>query len=272
MISNDFEYKLAVFDFDYTIVNANSNNYLNKLVIERQMTDNPSKNTTPSIATLNKFKYPPEIEHLHNKNNLTVRQNAVFKFMHENHNIDKDTMVKCLGDINISDSMRQLFYFLKENNYDLVIISDSNTFLIETILRRNNVAHLFEPCAEKILANRSEFDETGRLHVVPFNRCLNKNGADFVCSSETCRLNMCKGSVLEDFIQRSMDINMNQRVIYVGDGHIDFCPGTKLKEGDTFFVKKNSSLSKLLESENYKAQIKSSIKLWKTANEILSQL
>ena len=103
---NNFEFKLAAFDFDYTVINANSSTYLNKLVIEH---DTKSKNYTPSIAKLNKFRYPLEIEQLYDKKNLTIRQNAIFNFMNANLNIKREDMEKCLNEIQLSQTMKQLF-------------------------------------------------------------------------------------------------------------------------------------------------------------------
>ena len=68
--------KLALFDFDYTIVNLNSNNYVNKLVIKRneQLANKgvPIKSSTPSIAKMNRYKFPQEIEELADRYNYTV--------------------------------------------------------------------------------------------------------------------------------------------------------------------------------------------------------
>ena len=71
----NFEYKVAFFDFDYTIINANSNNYLNKLAIEHEeaLKDRSCKSYTPSISTLNKYKYSTDIEQLLDRNDMVNR-------------------------------------------------------------------------------------------------------------------------------------------------------------------------------------------------------
>lgn len=64
---------LAVFDFDYTIINLNSNNYINKQLIKiDEQHDASIRNTTPSIAKINKYKFPEEIEKLSHELNQTV--------------------------------------------------------------------------------------------------------------------------------------------------------------------------------------------------------
>ena len=272
--SSDFEYKLAAFDFDYTIINANSCNYLNKLVIEYEAAKNPnSKSHTPSIATLNKYKYSDEIEQLLNRNDMTIRQNAIFKYMHSNLNIDKEAMEKCLSGILIGESMKELFYYLVNNNFELIIVSDSNTFLIETILRQNNLVSLFEPLESKILANRGKFDGSGCLNVIPLNREFNYHGVIFSCKNSTfCRNNMCKGAVIENYLQKKKETKQKSILLYIGDGKIDFCPATKLGLDDRVFVKNNSSLSKFLEEDESKNKIKSTIIYWKNATDIINHL
>ena len=255
--------KLAVFDFDYTIINANSTTYLNKLVIERSSSD--TKKLTPSIAILNKYKYPNEIETLVNKKNPTIRQNEIYKHMFNQFKINKNDMVKCLSEIKISQHMVDLFSLLNENNFNLMVISDSNTFLIETILKSNRLESLFE---SRIISNQAVFSDDGYLNLIPFNKVFLGNEEIFRCENETCRENMCKGMVLEAYIREKR----SKEVIYVGDGCIDFCPGVKLGENDSFYVKKISSLSRLLENESNIGKIKARIKYWKNGKEIIDQL
>ena len=271
---SDRKYKIAFFDFDYTIINVNSSNYLNKLVIEYEAArDLNSKSYTPSISTLNKYKYSAEIEQLLEKNDMTKRQNAIYKYMHSNLNIKRETMEKCLSDIVITESMKQLFNFLVQNNFELVIVSDSNTFLIETILRKNNLVSLFEPLEKKILANRAFFDGFGCLNVIPLNKEFNENGEIFSCTNNAfCRKNICKGSVIENFLQKNNGPQQNHILLYMGDGKIDFCAATKLRFDDKVFVKNNSSLSKLLKEDELKNKIKSSVVYWKNAYDILNHL
>lgn len=221
--------KIAFFDFDYTIINANSSNYLNKLILEKET------NRTPSIADLNRFRYPDEIENLKNKLDMTIRNGQVFKYLHSLHNIDRVKMEKCLKDIKISDSMKQLFKTLQEKGFELLIVSDSNTFLIKTILKHNNLIEYFGN-GERIIANKGMFDQSGCLNLVPLNKVFNLDQEEYNCLSTVCKKNICKGDIVKNYIkEKSTDCHS----IYVGDGTIDFCAGSKLKSSDLFFVKKS---------------------------------
>jgi 2-hydroxy-3-keto-5-methylthiopentenyl-1-phosphate phosphatase len=103
---------------------------------QQQAADNEQKFQTPSIATLNKFKYPQEIEELKEQFHSIARMNHVFKYMSANFNIKQADMIRCLNEIQIAEQMKELLRRLKEKNFDLIIISDSNTFVIETILKK----------------------------------------------------------------------------------------------------------------------------------------
>lgn len=161
--------KIAIFDFDYTIINANSNNYLNKIVIELETNELPKNNhhRTPSIAQLNRFKYSSEIENLHDNQDFTVRNREVYKYMHMKHKISREKMEKSLKEVVVSSPMKKLFKLLFDNGFELLIISDSNTFLIETILRHNDLLGYFGN-GKRIFANKAYFCENGCLNLIPF--------------------------------------------------------------------------------------------------------
>lgn len=264
------ENKIAIFDFDYTLVNANSSNYLNKLVIERE---NVAKTRTPSIAETNKYRYSDEIESFHDSRDHTLRLNKVLEYMHSKHALTRNDMEKCVVDLKISASMKNLLQMLDKQSYALAIVSDSNKFVIETILKQNGVYGLF---GDNVYANESVFDEkTGQLTIVPLSKCFNPNGDYFNCESENCRRNICKGKIVEHLISKYSQSGQRRngdRVIYIGDGRIDYCAGLKLNENDFFFVKKNSALMKLLEDGGKSNKIRANLKYWNNGDDILLQI
>ncbi|KAJ7969449.1 Inorganic pyrophosphatase [Quillaja saponaria] len=86
---------------------------------------------------------------------------------------------------------------------DLKIVSDANIFSIETILKHHGVRN----CFSEIAANPSYVNEEGRLRIFPFH--------DFLTSSHGCKLicspNMCKGSVFESIKRRSISTEENKK-------------------------------------------------------------
>jgi pyridoxal phosphate phosphatase PHOSPHO2 len=172
--------------------------------------------------------------------------------------------------------MKDLLRSLKEKKFDLIIISNSNSFVIETILKRNELFELFDNNANKIIANRSNFNQYGYFEVLPSNEFYLPPGETFKCQSKYCKANICKGFLLNNYIKESLDKSSSLKrgkVIFVGDGLIDYCPGIHLNSEDIFFVKRNSKLSKLLDkNKDLSNQICAQIKLWKNAYEIIEQL
>lgn len=247
---------IAAFDFDHTIINVNSDTYINKLVLKHAGAD---------------FKYPEHINQVYEKYGWTARMQAVFDYMQGEFQISDQDLIECIREIKIDDSMKDLFRLLKEKNYKLKIISDANTIFIETILKENGLETIFN-MKEDIYTNNATF-EKGRLKVIPFNKTYNSNGEPFDCDTKICTANICKGTVYKDLLkQMKSNENSIESNIYVGDGTNDYCPGVCLAESDKFFVKKGMSLFKRLQKSEYSSKIKCNIIYWTSANEIISNL
>ncbi|KAK4269262.1 hypothetical protein QN277_022446 [Acacia crassicarpa] len=112
---------------------------------------------------------------------------------------------------------------------DLRIVSDANTFFIETILTHLEI----KDCFSEINTNPGYINEEGRLRILPYHG-FNKppHGLGL------CPPNMCKGLIIER-IQDSICVDESKRLIYVGDGAWDYCPNLRLKERDFVMPKKD---------------------------------
>ncbi|XP_014516620.1 inorganic pyrophosphatase 2-like [Vigna radiata var. radiata] len=111
---------------------------------------------------------------------------------------------------------------------DLRIVSDANTFFIETILKHLGIREYFS----EINTNPGYVNEEGRLRILPYH--------DFNKASHGCNLcppNMCKGLVIER-IEDSIS-EEDKRLIYLGDGSGDYCPSLRLKDKDFMMPRKN---------------------------------
>ena len=246
---------IAAFDFDHTIIEVNSDTYINKLLTRQS--DQPEQ-----------FKFSSKIEQTYKIHGWTARMQAVFDLMHQEFNIGELDFVECLKEINISDSMKSLFRLLKEKNYELVIISDANTLFIETILKQNGLDSLFN-MPTNIYTNYAKFDQTGRLQITPLNQIYNKDGKAFQCATNLCTANICKGLIFKNLVKNLKPEQTGQMPnIYVGDGNNDYCPGLVLEKNDLFFVKKNFSLDKRLQNPVYFQNLKCSVCYWSDASDI----
>ncbi|XP_050231735.1 inorganic pyrophosphatase 2-like [Mercurialis annua] len=114
---------------------------------------------------------------------------------------------------------------------ELRIISNSNTFFIDTILKHVGL----RDCFYAINTNPGFVDEQGRLNILPFH--------DHGCCA-LCPANMCKGRIVER-IQASED-NNKKRIVYLGDGDGDYCPSLKLTRDDFLMPRKKFPVWELI--------------------------
>ncbi|XP_009117646.1 inorganic pyrophosphatase 2 [Brassica rapa] len=153
---------------------------------------------------------------------------------------------------------------------ELRIVSDANTFFIETIVEHLGIRKYFS----EINTNPGLVDEQGRLRISPYH--------DFNKSSHGCPRcppNMCKGLIIER-IQASFSKEGNKmKMIYLGDGVGDYCPSLGLKAEDYMMPRKNFPAWDLI-SQN-PTLVKATVRDWidgeamekilmGTANEIMS--
>ncbi|KAH7299619.1 hypothetical protein KP509_24G021100 [Ceratopteris richardii] len=137
---------------------------------------------------------------------------------------------------------------------ELRIVSDANSFFIETILDKYGVTSLFS----HIHTNPASIDDLGRLRISPFH---SKSEAPHAC--QHCPPNMCKGRIIEK-IQSEM--LLSKRVIYVGDGCGDYCPTLRLREGDFVLPRKEYPLWEMLNEKS--AHVRAAVHPWATGAEM----
>ncbi|KAL5728823.1 3'(2'),5'-bisphosphate nucleotidase [Ranunculus cassubicifolius] len=132
---------------------------------------------------------------------------------------------------------------------DLRIVSDANTFFIETVLKYHGLLDYFS----EINTNPGFLDEEGRLRIQPYHDITG-------CSHASCPPNMCKGLII-DRIKSSALAEGERRFIYLGDGKGDFCPMTKFREEDFVMPRKGYPVWELICSSN-PSMIKAEIHEW----------
>ncbi|KAK6148704.1 hypothetical protein DH2020_016229 [Rehmannia glutinosa] len=139
---------------------------------------------------------------------------------------------------------------------DLRILSDANMFFIETIIDHLGIKN----CFSEINTNPSYVDNEGRLRISPY--------VDFQSSPHGCNRcppNMCKGMIIER-IQASLAKEGKKRMIYLGDGIGDFCPSLKLGEADFMMPRKDFPVWDLI-CEN-RALLRAEIHEWTDGDEM----
>ncbi|KAK3161214.1 hypothetical protein QOZ80_1BG0073960 [Eleusine coracana subsp. coracana] len=138
---------------------------------------------------------------------------------------------------------------------DLRVVSDANTFFIETVLDHHGVLG----CFSEITTNPAHVDTDGRLRISPFHDSASEPHGCALCPE-----NMCKGKIIER-IQATAGAK-KQHFIYIGDGKGDYCPSLKLGEGDYVMPKENYPLWNLICSN--KQLVKAEVHPWNNGKEL----
>ncbi|KAM4626705.1 pyridoxal phosphate phosphatase PHOSPHO2 isoform 1-T4 [Discoglossus pictus] len=229
---------LLVFDFDHTIINDNSDTWIIQCAPEK--------------------KLPNGLQNSYEKGKWTEYMGRVFTYLGE-QGIKEDDMKRIMIAIPYTPGMTELLHFIaqKKDCFDCIIISDSNTIFIDWILTHANVQNVFD----KVFTNPATFDNIGNLTVQNYHM--------HHCTE--CPKNLCKKKVLEDFVAKQTQNGARYaKIVYIGDGSNDLCPITFLKKGDIAMPREGYTLQKRIAKEI--DLIDSSISVWSTGAEILSQL
>ncbi|KAG4945109.1 hypothetical protein AAZX31_15G022400 [Glycine max] len=203
---------VVVFDFDKTIVDCDSDNWV--------------------VDELG-------FNELFNRLLPTMPWNTLMdKMMMELHSHGKtiEDIVQVLQRIPIHPRIIHAIKAAHALGCDLRIVSDANTFFIETILKHLKI----KECFSEINTNPGYINGEERLRILPYH--------DFNNSPHGCTLcppNMCKGEIIEK-IQDSISSGEKKRVIYLGDGSGDYCPSLRLKDKDFVMPRKNFPVWELI--------------------------
>ena len=184
----------------------------------------------------------------------------IFNYLHS-QNIKPDQILECMTEIAVSPGMVDLLNTLDQTKAEAIIISDANSVFIDHILS----FHGLKDRINKVFTNPAKFNDEGCLQIEMYH-------VQDSCSLST--VNLCKGQILETSIEERMKLNVNfTHVVFIGDGHNDFCPSMRLSPKDFVFPREGYSLVKYIEKmKDQGLHIKASIHTWSSGSDILKVL
>ena len=212
----------VIFDFDHTMIDCNSDTYI---------FDNLSPDLVPVMKEAMTTTHPQWTQLMQHMINLLLTRVSIKE------------LESCLETCPLTTDMQTVLQSLHANRHTVTIASDANTFFIETILKKYNMLQY----VNEIYSNYCTVDrENNSVTLVQFCEYINKPH-----SCDVCPINMCKGEILQRLFSQSVTQIPSQkthydRIVYVGDGTNDYCPGRLLTTNDHLFVRKGYRLDKFI--------------------------
>ena len=152
------------------------------------------------------------------------------------------------------DGMKSLLRWLHRQRAEVLIISDSNSVFINTLVDMYNLRE----CINHVYTNPAHLDDQDTLTIEYYH-------TQTWCDLST--VNLCKGSILEEHISsRRADGVQFDTVAYVGDGWNDLCPCLRLAEKDLAFPRKSYKLATSI--TGYKDPVRAKVVQWTTGDDI----
>jgi pyridoxal phosphate phosphatase PHOSPHO2 len=237
LLTTKMSKNLAAFDFDHTVCLDNTD------IVIRDLLD----------ANV----IPESVKNLYKSTGWTEYMGEIFRLVHE-HGIKADNVRTKIRQIPEVPGMVQCIKVLQQNNFDVIIISDSNSEFIREWLEHNEL----DKQVHSVFTNPAEFNEKGMLVIRPFHHQT---------ECQLSSVNLCKGKILEDFLEASGALY--DKVYFMGDGRNDICPMLRIKRGymcprEGFYCSKE--LENVIASVNHDLPAK--IQRWTDGTDLLNFL
>lgn len=223
---------LIALDFDHTVVDDNTDIVVRNLLTSEQI--------------------PESVRKLYKGSDWIGYMQEIFNLLHRNGFTQEDILSAIEGIPETPGFIDYIRRMGQRPDVDVIIISDSNSVFITTWLKKHQ---LFSSICE-IFTNPAEFLPDQPLQI-------RQHHCQTECSLSS--VNLCKGKILCDFLQRGEEY---QHCIYVGDGRNDICPSLRLTGEDLACPRLGYPCAKLLQGD-YASQMKAPLFLWETGYELL---
>ncbi|XP_055539821.1 pyridoxal phosphate phosphatase PHOSPHO2 [Wyeomyia smithii] len=231
--------RLAVFDFDHTISEHNTDIVVRDLL-------------KPELITA-------EIKDVLHSGWIPYMQ-RIFGLLYQN-GFRRTDILSAIEAIPEVEGIKYCIRELARSGFHVIIISDSNSEFIETWNNFNSIDHFIHT----VFTNPANFNSEGLLEVRPFH---------YQTKCNLSSRNLCKGMIMENFLSSQSDKadTEYEKIFYIGDGKNDVCPMLRLKENGFACPREGYACCDALQSAinkgggNYAAQILK----WSTGKQLLS--
>ncbi|CAN6250860.1 unnamed protein product [Urochloa humidicola] len=218
---------LVVFDFDKTIVDCDSDNWVvDALGATRRFDD-----------LLRRLPWNTAID-------------AMMGELHGEGKTAEDVRA-CLRAAPLSPHVAAAIRAARARGCELRVLSDANAFFVATVLAHHGLAAFFSGTD----TNPAAIDAAGRLRIRPYHDFSSPSAAGHGCHLPSCPPNMCKGKVMERILREEEEKaaaagrpRRRRAVVYLGDGRGDYCPLMKLGEGDYVMPRAGYPVCELIEA------------------------
>lgn len=217
---------LIVFDFDHTLINANSD-----LVPFQELPY--GQPLVPRFTSLRKEQGLGWTQ---------IMQSQLAELAAQ-EGYSKADVLACLRNLKMDPALVHALKTLQRSQSPpakLVIASDANTIFINEILSANGIEDgTF--CA--VYTNHGSWSANDVVQVEPYQPSDTPHNCP-----RACPVNMCKSSILRRAMTELQLVDVKDlRTVYVGDGGNDFCPSLSLSAADLVLVREGFALQRLIE-------------------------
>lgn len=234
---------LVVFDFDWSLVNENSDTWVVKSI-------------TPELSDyMNSVYVKGEWTHLMN--------HIISDKMIAEAGVTLGQLDNALRSIPIFTETIEAVKIAFNAGAKLAILSDANEYFISVILRHLQLETMFTLVATNYGKVVSGDNGKKTLQIIPHQSKAHPH------SCSLCPPNLCKGIVLEKWLQ---ELNMDgivSRVLYIGDGSGDYCPCQHcLGKNDVILCRDGWPLHKMIHSTT--TPLPARIEPWNSGDDLLA--
>ncbi|XP_066302080.1 pyridoxal phosphate phosphatase PHOSPHO2-like [Branchiostoma lanceolatum] len=231
---------LSVFDFDETLIDCDSDDWILKLCPGGQV--------------------PEWMWEKHRQRHYMEFLEHFLQYLHDNGVTPKHTL-EFMAEAPYTDGMEDVLKFIGKNRdkFDCVIASGANTLFIEATLKARGLEH----AVNRIDSNHGHVDDKGRIHVWAYHK--------HVCT--ICSADICKGALLSEYVKEQAQKGVTYtKVVYVGDGRNDFCPCKGLGCSDVVMPRKGYKLLERIEALTPENRLKAKVVPWEQGSDVLAVL